>query len=216
MFESLSVKQLKTLITEFKAFHDIKGYHRMKKEQLVKELGKRFVLKNGRLHTKDDGDTTEDDDDDAPLLVAPKSKSKPDIFAAVLASAKAIKAKEDAAAKKTAPPPTLAKKTVRRLAPVLVVAPSAASPVFNVAEEPIGVKPSSVRAGAPAVYTSLPAPRSAGEKKHYDTIERMAKFYGSLTSDLNPGLAIGKRKKKKAKSYAKKTVVKEFAKKTVR
>ena len=79
MFESLSVKQLKTLITEFKAFHDIKGYHRMKKDQLVKELGKRFVLKNGRLHT------TEDDDDDAPLWVAPKSKSakkaaaKPDI-----------------------------------------------------------------------------------------------------------------------------------------
>ena len=145
----------------------------------------------------------------------PKSKSKPDIFAAVLASAKAIKAKEDAAAKKAAPPPTLAKKTVRRLAPVLVVGPSAASPAFSVPEL-AGIKPASVRAGAPAIYTSLPAPRSAGEAKHYDTIERMAKFYGSLTSDLNPGLASGKRKRKKAKSYAKKTVVKEFAKKTVR
>ena len=202
MFESLSVKQLKTLITEFKVFDDIKGYHRMKKEQLVKELGKRFVLKNGRLHTKDDG---EDDDDDAPLWVAPKASkkaaAKPDI---VVASVKA------------APPPPAAKKAPRRIAPVLVVGPSAASPVFSVAEEAIGIKPASVRAGAPTVYTSLPAPRSAGEAKHYDTIERMAKFYGSLTSDVNPGLAFGKRKKKKPKSYAKKTMVKEFAKKTVR
>ena len=174
MFENLSVKQLKTLITEFKAFHDIKGYHRMKKEQLVKELGKRFVLKNGRLHTKDDGDTiaTEEDDDDAPLWVAPKSKS-----------AKKAAAKPDIVLVKAAPPPPAAKKPPRRIAPVLVVGPSAASPVFSVAEEAIGIKPASVRAGAPAVYTSLPAPRSAGEKKHYDTIDRMAKFYGSLTSD---------------------------------
>jgi hypothetical protein len=68
-----------------------------------------------------------------------------------------------------------------------------ASPAFSVPEL-AGIKPASVRAGAPTVYTSLPAPRSAGEAKHYDTIERMAKFYGSLT---NPGLAFGKRKKKK-------------------
>ena len=130
-------------------------------------------------------------------------------------SAKKAAAKPDTVLVKAAPPPPAAKKPVRRIAPVLVVGPSAASPAFSVPEL-AGIKPASVRAGAPAIYTSLPAPRSAGEKKHYDTIERMAKFYGSLTSDLNPGLAIGKRKKKKAKSYAKKTVVKEFAKKTVR
>ena len=123
-------------------------------------------------------------------------------------------AKPDIVLVKAAPPPPAAKKQVR-IAPVLVVGPSAASPAFSVPEL-AGIKPASVRAGAPAIYTSLPAPRSAGEAKHYDTIERMAKFYGSLTSDANPGLAFGKRNRKKTKSFAKKTVVKEFAKKTVR
>jgi len=166
MFESLSVKQLKILIAEFKAFHDIKGYHRMKKDQLVKELGKRFVLKNGRLHTKDDGYTTEDDDDDAPLLVASKSSkkaaAKPDIFAAVLASAKAKREAE------AAPPLAAAKKAPRRIAPVLVVGPSVASPAFSVPEL-AGIKPASVRGDLR--YTHLPAPRSAGESGKYDTIE---------------------------------------------
>ena len=63
MFATLSVKELKKLIADYKAFHDIKNYHKMKKAQLVKELERRFVLKGDKLHMKEEVDS-----DDEPIL----------------------------------------------------------------------------------------------------------------------------------------------------
>ena len=62
MFNHLSVKQLKALIAEYKAFHDIKNYHKMNKSQLVNALDQRFVVKEGKLHMKTDADGSDSDE----------------------------------------------------------------------------------------------------------------------------------------------------------
>ena len=54
MFAKLTVKQLKALISAYKAFHDIKGYHKMNKLHLVNALDQRFVVKDHKLHLKSD------------------------------------------------------------------------------------------------------------------------------------------------------------------
>ena len=54
MFEALSVKELKTLVRDLRAHHNIRGYSRMKKETLVGELTTRFVLRDGNLYLKEE------------------------------------------------------------------------------------------------------------------------------------------------------------------
>ncbi len=54
MFHELSLSDLKILIKELRAHHNIRGYSRMKKEELVAELTARFVLRDGNLYLKQD------------------------------------------------------------------------------------------------------------------------------------------------------------------
>ena len=52
MFETFKVKDLKTLISTYRKYHNIKGYSKMKKGQLIVELEKRFIIHEGKLVMK--------------------------------------------------------------------------------------------------------------------------------------------------------------------
>ena len=52
MFSTSSVKHLRKVISTYRKYHDIKGSSRMSKTQLVAELEKRFIIKNGELFLK--------------------------------------------------------------------------------------------------------------------------------------------------------------------
>ena len=49
MFSQLKVKDLKKMVSTYRQHHNIRGYSKMKKEQLVSELEKRFILHNNQL-----------------------------------------------------------------------------------------------------------------------------------------------------------------------
>ena len=52
MFSTFKVKDLKQLVSSYRNFHNIKGYSKMEKNQLVEELEKRFVIENNQLFLK--------------------------------------------------------------------------------------------------------------------------------------------------------------------
>ena len=52
MFSSLKIKDLKKLISVYRQHHNIKGYSKMKKQQLVDELDKRFIIQDNQLYFK--------------------------------------------------------------------------------------------------------------------------------------------------------------------
>ena len=68
MFETLSIKQLKKLVSEYRHEHNIKGYSKMKRAQLVTELEKRFVFRDNKLYHK--GET-------GPRRIAPQIVTSP-------------------------------------------------------------------------------------------------------------------------------------------
>ena len=57
MFSTFKVKDLKQLVSVYRQHHNIKGYSKMKKGQLIEELDKRFVIKNNRLFLKSTSDS---------------------------------------------------------------------------------------------------------------------------------------------------------------
>ena len=52
MFESMTVKSLKQLVSQYRQHHNIRGYSKMKKADLLTELEKRFVIHNNELFLK--------------------------------------------------------------------------------------------------------------------------------------------------------------------
>ena len=52
MFSTFKVKDLKKLVSAYRQHHNIKGYSKMKKIELVNELEKRFIIKNNQLFLK--------------------------------------------------------------------------------------------------------------------------------------------------------------------
>ena len=52
MFSTFKVKDLKQLVSNYRKYHNIKGYSKMKKGQLIEELEKRFVIENNQLFFK--------------------------------------------------------------------------------------------------------------------------------------------------------------------
>ena len=52
MFATLSLKELKQLVRDLKNNHNISGYSRMKKAELVDKLSARFVFLNGAIYLK--------------------------------------------------------------------------------------------------------------------------------------------------------------------
>ena len=52
MFSTLKIKDLKKLVSSYRKYHNIKGYSKMKKGQLIEELEKRFVIENNQLFLK--------------------------------------------------------------------------------------------------------------------------------------------------------------------
>ncbi len=54
MFHELRLSDLKMLVRDLRAHHNIRGYSRMKKESLVAELTARFVLRDGNLYLKEE------------------------------------------------------------------------------------------------------------------------------------------------------------------
>lgn len=52
MFESMTVKTLKQLVSQYRQHHNIRGYSKMKKADLLTELDKRFVIHNNELFLK--------------------------------------------------------------------------------------------------------------------------------------------------------------------
>ncbi len=59
MFESMTVKTLKQLVSQYRQHHNIKGYSKMKKADLLIELDKRFVIHNNELFLKQNTPKTE-------------------------------------------------------------------------------------------------------------------------------------------------------------
>ena len=54
MFNELTLSELKLLVKELRAHHNIRGYSSMKKDALVAELSARFNLRDGNLYLKED------------------------------------------------------------------------------------------------------------------------------------------------------------------
>jgi hypothetical protein len=52
MFENFTVHNLRKLLSQFKRHHTIKNYHKMRKDKLVAEMNRQFVLHNNILYTK--------------------------------------------------------------------------------------------------------------------------------------------------------------------
>ncbi len=52
MFESMTVKTLKQLVSQYRQHHNIRGYSKMKKADLLTELDKRFLIHNNELFLK--------------------------------------------------------------------------------------------------------------------------------------------------------------------
>ena len=59
MFESMTVKSLKQLVSKYRQHHNIRGYSKMKKADLLTELDKRFVVHNKELFLKQNTHLTE-------------------------------------------------------------------------------------------------------------------------------------------------------------
>ena len=59
MFESMTVKSLKQLVSQYRQHHNIRGYSKMKKADLLTELDKRFVIHNNELFLKQNTPKTE-------------------------------------------------------------------------------------------------------------------------------------------------------------
>ena len=59
MFESMTVKSLKQLVSQYRQHHNIRGYSKMKKAELLAELDTRFVLYNNELFLKQNTPKTE-------------------------------------------------------------------------------------------------------------------------------------------------------------
>jgi hypothetical protein len=83
MFATLSLKELKQLVRDLRNNHNIAGYSRMKKDDLIKALSARFVFLNGAIYLKyGDQDRVESQriqnelDKAGPPAVEPK-KAKP-------------------------------------------------------------------------------------------------------------------------------------------
>ena len=54
MFNELTLSELKLLVKELRAHHNIRGYSSMKKDALVAELSARFNLRDGNLYLKEE------------------------------------------------------------------------------------------------------------------------------------------------------------------
>ena len=52
MFENFTVHNLRKLLSQFKRHHSIKNYHKMRKDKLIAEMNKHFVLRNNILYAK--------------------------------------------------------------------------------------------------------------------------------------------------------------------
>ena len=59
MFESMTVKSLKQLVSQYRQHHNIRGYSKMKKADLLTELEKRFVIHNNELFLKQNTQKTQ-------------------------------------------------------------------------------------------------------------------------------------------------------------
>ena len=59
MFESMTVKTLKQLVSQYRQHHNIRGYSTMKKADLLTELDKRFVIHNNELFLKQNTQKTQ-------------------------------------------------------------------------------------------------------------------------------------------------------------
>jgi hypothetical protein len=97
MFATLSLKELQQLVRELRAHHTIKGFSRMKKEELIAELSSKFVYLDGSIYLKGE---------DKDRLNAQKYQDAKD--AKAQAEAPAVTAKpraKKAAPKKAAPKP---------------------------------------------------------------------------------------------------------------
>ncbi len=74
MFDEHTVKQLKDLIRELRTHHNIAGYSRMKKHELIAELNARFILEDGRIFLK--GESPSRHEETQPKLSAKQAELK--------------------------------------------------------------------------------------------------------------------------------------------
>ena len=79
MFESMTVKSLKQLVSQYRQHHNIRGYSKMKKAELLAELDTRFVLLNNELFLKQNTPKTEatPQKQKTPILVSASPKKIP-------------------------------------------------------------------------------------------------------------------------------------------
>ena len=52
MFDKYSLKQLRNMVKAWKDYHNIKGYTKMKKAELIKHMEERFVIDDNKLFLK--------------------------------------------------------------------------------------------------------------------------------------------------------------------
>jgi hypothetical protein len=79
MFNELTLSELKLLIKELRAHHNIRGYSSMKKDALVAELSARFNLRDGNLYLKEDPAPKPVQTKPKKVKLEPKPEKKPDM-----------------------------------------------------------------------------------------------------------------------------------------
>jgi len=52
MFDKYSVKQLRKMVRAWKEYHNIKGFAKMRKSELIKQMEERFVIDDNKLFLK--------------------------------------------------------------------------------------------------------------------------------------------------------------------
>ena len=79
MFDHLKVKELKNLVSTYRKYHNIRGYSKMKKAQLISELNKRFIIQNGQLILKAESHVSKEKKRITPVFVdqLPTEKTQP-------------------------------------------------------------------------------------------------------------------------------------------
>jgi hypothetical protein len=214
MFDKMTVKELRALISKYKAHHNIKGYHDMKKSKLVAELHKRFEIKEGKMYLKTDAGSVVVADEI--VIKRPKSamekarKLRAMLEEDVVEPEIVVKRPQSALAKARkrralleGDEPVAVVKEKRRIVPTLIS--SAVAPPVAVVKEKRRVVPTLISSPAPAIAPPLKRKKkkrtyaSPGLKTWEKATTKLYEKYKHASEDMHPELALAVKSKKKKK-----------------
>ena len=190
MFDKMSVKDLRELISKYKAHHNIKGYHDMKKSRLVAELNRRFEFKDGHMHLKTEAGS---------VRIGSKESTAALVKKMILAAApQAVKEKRRIVPTVLAPAPPAVKEKRRIVPTVLAPAPPVKErrtivPVASAFDEPVFGLDNKKKTTMKGRMLSPGLKRLEGD---YATLYEKYKY---ASEDKHPQLALDVKSKKKKK-----------------